>query len=144
MSVAVAISSIANDASGGLDATQNEEIVEGTLTLSGNYGTASSHGDTINFANDAIKSSLPPRRVEVFENQGSASAGVGNAPLGYQYNYAQGTRQENGLLQVLGTPASGGATTGATEFTQGSAYSGGTPSLNGAVLRFKAWFPKFQ
>lgn len=139
MSVAVAISSIANDPSGGLDATQNEEIVEGTLTLSGNYGTASSHGDPVSFANDAIKSSSVPRRVEIFEDQGA-----GAAPLGYSFLYAHGTTQLNGVLVVLGTQASGGALVGATEFTQGSAYSGGTPSLNGAVLRFKAWFSKFQ
>lgn len=136
MSVLVGVSSIINsDPSGGTDQTQNEEIVEGTLTLSGNYGTASSHGDPVNFTNSKIKSSLPPRRVEIFENQGA-----GNAPLGLSFVYANGTTQANGVLQVLGTSAAGGALVGATEFTQGSAYSGGTPSLNGAILRFKAWF----
>lgn len=135
--IAVAVSSIANDSSGGLDATQNEEIVDGTLTLSGNYGVANGHGDIINFANDLIKSTGLPRRVEIFEDQGA-----GNAPLGYQLVYNHGSDLTNGKLVVLGTPASGGATTGATEFTQGSAYSGGTPSLNNAVLRFRAFFPK--
>lgn len=137
MSVAVAISSIANDSSGGLDATQNEEIVDGTLTLSGNYGVANGHGDIVNFANDLIKSTGLPRQVEIFEDQGA-----GNAPLGYQFAYNHGTDLTNGKLVVLGTPASGGATTGATEFTQGSAYGGGTPSLSAAVLRFRAYFPK--
>lgn len=137
MSVAVAVSSIvAADPSGGLDITNNEEIVEGTLTLSNNYGGASTHGDTVDFSG-VVQSSLPPRRVEIFENQGA-----GNAPLGYGFVYANGTTQANGVLTVLGTPATGAATTGATEFTQGSAYSGGTPSLAAAVLRFKAWFPR--
>jgi len=140
MSVAVAVASIVStDPSGGLDATQGEEIVEGTLTLSGNYGSSGSHGDTINFALPQVESQLPPRRVEIFENQGA-----GTAPLGYTYIYNNGTTQANGVLTILGTPASGGAEVGATEFTQGAAYSAGSPSLSGAVLRFKAWFSKFQ
>lgn len=146
MSIAVAVSSIVTaDPSNGTDITQNEVIVEGTLTLSANYGGASTHGDTVNFATATspagttpIQSSLAPRRVEVFENQGA-----GNAPLGYTYIYNNGTDQTNGVLTILGTPAVGAATTGATEFTQGAAYSGGTPSLLAAVLRFKAWFPRF-
>lgn len=145
MSVAVAVTSIVGaDPSQGTDKTLNQVLVEGTLTLTGNYGSGASHGDAINFANatggDLIKSEYPPRRVEIFENQQSASAGVGNAPLGYTYIYCQGTTQNNGLLQVLGAGA-GGATTGDPEFTQGAAYSAGSPSLNNAVLRFRAWFP---
>lgn len=142
MAVAVAISSISNDPSGGLDNTQNEVIVDGTLTLSGNYGGASTHGDTVNFTGaagwDQVKSTLVPRRVEIFEDQGA-----GNAPLGYGFLYFHGTTQANGVLVVLGTAASGGAEVGATEFTEAAAYSDGSPSLDAAVLRFRAWFPLF-
>lgn len=140
MAVAVAISSIVTtDPSQGLDKTMNEQIVDGTLTLTGNYGTGSSHGDTINFGTfDQIKSQQPPRLVEIFE-----APTAGTAPLGYQYIYAQGTTQANGKLVILGTAASGSATTGSPEYTEGTAYSSGSPSLSGAVLRFRAWFPLF-
>lgn len=124
--------------SGGSDATLNEQIVEGTLTLSANYGTGSSHGDAMDLGANIVKSQQVPRRVEIFEEPAA-----GSAPLGYTYIYAAGTTIHNGQLVVLGTPATGAATTGLTEFTQGSAYSGGTPSLAAAVLRFRAWFDKF-
>lgn len=137
MSVAVAISSIANDASGGLDATQNEEIVDGTLTLTGSYGTSTSHGDLVNFANDLIKSTGLPRKVDIWEDQGA-----GQAPLGFGYLYFHGTDLTNGKLVILGTQGSGTATTGAPELTENEAYASTTPSLSGAVLRFRAYFPK--
>ena len=138
MAVAVAITSIvAADPSAGLDSTRTRGIIEGTLTLSGNYGGASSHGDTMNLAVQQYMSDYPPVWVDIREDVGS-----GNAPLGYSYRYASGTTAANGVLQVLGTQASGGATKGLTEFTQNAAYSTGTPSLDGAVLRFKAYFAK--
>jgi hypothetical protein len=134
--IAVQITSIvADDPSGGLDRTRTRMIVEGTLTLSGNYGTGSSHGDTVNFAQfDQIKSGQPPVWVEVHENQGA-----GSAALGYTYIYQNGATQGNGVLTILGGAAASGQ--GGAEITQGSAYSGFTPSLNGAVLRFRAAFP---
>lgn len=139
MAVAVAIqSAIVQDPSQGIDKTQNKLKVRGTFTLSGNYGGASSHGDTVVFANDLIKSDYPPDYVRVWEDQGA-----GNAPLGYTFLYNRGTTPANGVLVVLGTSAAGGATTGTTEFTEAGAYSGGTPSLNGAVLQFEASFALF-
>lgn len=136
--ITVAINSIvATDPSGGLDDTKNQILVEGTLTLTANYGGAASHGDTVNFAQfDQIKSGQIPRRVEVFEDQAA-----GTAPLGYNYIFNHGTTQANGVLAILGTGAASGQ--GGTEITQGSAYSSFTPSLNNAVLRFRAWFPSF-
>lgn len=59
MAVTVAIESIVNnDPSGGLDATQNEIIVDGTLTLTGNYGDLSpANGDILDLTGfDLIKS----------------------------------------------------------------------------------------
>ena len=135
MAVAVAVGSIvANDPAAGLDRTRASYIVEGTLTLSGNYGTGSSHGDTVDFASDKVKSNQPPKWVDIREDQGA-----GNAPLGFKYTYNSGTTQSNGVLTITGTGASSGQ--GGTEITEGSAYSGFTPSLNGAVLRFRAEFP---
>lgn len=135
MAVAVAFTSIvASDPANGLDATRSRIIVEGTLTLTANYGTNSSHGDTVNFSGVA-NSDLPPAWVDIREDQGA-----GNAPLGFRYIYNSGTTQANGVLTIVGSGASSGQ--GGTEITEGGAYSGTTPSLNNAVLRFRAAFPK--
>lgn len=124
------------------DTTLNEIIVDGTFTLSGNYGSASSHGDPVSFAisSSFAFGSYAPNRVEVFEEPV-----VGTAALGYQYVYqfgptAASPTQAGGALCILGTGAASGQ--GGTEITQGSAYSGFTPSLNGAVLSFRVWFAR--
>lgn len=136
MSAALAIASInLQDPGAGIDFTQSEEIIDGTITLSGNYGASSTHGDTLNFSGFA-QSSLIPNRVEIYE-----SIAAGTAPLGYNYTFSPGTTQANGVLTITGGAASSGQ--GGTELTNGSAYSSFTPSLNGAVLRFRAWFPRF-
>lgn len=137
MAVAVAVTSVsAADPAAGRDSTQASLIIRGTLTLSANYGGVSSHGDTMNLAGFCA-SDYVPKYVRIWEDQGA-----GNAPLGYSFLYAHGTTQANGVLVVLGTSAAGGATTGTTEFTQGNAYSTGSPSLDAAVLRFEACFAK--
>lgn len=140
MAVAVAIiSSAATDPSGGVDHTRTRVVVEGTLTLTGNYGTATSHGDIVNFNNlSQVKTGSLPTWVEIQENQASASPGTANPPLGFKYSYVQGTNLSNGLLQITGGAVAGA---GGGEIAQGGAYSATTPSLNNAVLRYKAWFP---
>lgn len=132
MSVAVAISSIvATDPSQGLDKTQNEQIVEGTLTLSGNYGGGATHGDTINFGQFAnINSGQPPRKVDIFQ-----VPTAGNAPVHYAFLYGQGTTQGNGVLIVVDT------TTG-LEITEGAAYPAALTAAT-ANVRFRAFFPLF-
>ena len=137
MAVAVAIGSIVTtDPAAGLDATRSRLIVEGTLTLSSTYGDVGGHGDVVNFESAQVGSSLPPAWVEIREDQGA-----GNAPLGYVFVYATGTNQSNGKLMVL-NQATAAAKTGMVEFTQGDAYSTGTPTLDAAVLRFRAAFVK--
>ena len=134
MAVAVAITSIVNaDPSGGRDSTRTRTIVEGTLTLSGSYGGAATHGDTVNFV--GVQSDYPPVWVDIRED-----VGAGNAPLGYKYDYNRGTTAANGVLTITGSGAGSGQ--GGTEITEAAAYSGFTPSLNGAVLRFRAMFAK--
>ena len=123
------------------DKTQGAIIVYGTATLSGNYGTASSHGDPFDFTTIAPPFSWgdqAPSRVEVYEQP---AAGV--AALGYRLVYCPGPTlaaptQAGGVLCILGTGASSGQ--GGTELTEGSAYSGFTPSLNGIILGWRAWF----
>lgn len=125
MAITVAIS--------GVDATQIKLVMYGTLTLSGNYGTASSHGDTINFASDSIKSQQPPTFVDIYE-----APAAGASASGYWYNYSAGSGPNNGSLQIFGAGASAGAAS--QEYTQGSAYSGVGV---GGVLNFRAEFPSF-
>lgn len=125
------------------DTTQKEIIVDGTITLTGNYGGAASHGDALSFASLASEFSIggqAPTRVEIFERP---VAGV--APTGYMYTYCPGPTlaaptQAGGVLGILGTGAASGQ--GGTELTQGSAYSSFTPSLNNIVLGFRAWFSR--
>lgn len=174
MSVAVAYSGMAGAygapyqaaASGNLangsqvsDTTDKQTIVEGTLTFSGNYGTASSHGDPVDFTlnNLVPPGSLPqgtdigsyaPTRVEIYE-----APQAGTAPTFYSFVYCPGPTiagptatstagctQAGGVVSIAGTGAASGQ--GGTELTEGSAYSGFTPSLNGLVVRFRAWFAR--
>lgn len=138
MSVAVTIASPnLQDTSDGLDQTLNEWVIEGALTLTGNYGGAATHGDTISWSGlDLVKATLPPRRMEIFESQAA-----GTAPLGYSYTYSPGTTRDAGVLTITGGAASSGQ--GGTEITEGSAYSTFTPSLNNAVLRYRAFFSRY-
>lgn len=141
------------------DITDKQTLVEGTLTFSGNYGTASSHGDIVDFtlANVTPTGALPqgtnignypPSRVEIYE-----APQFGTAATGYVFVYAPGPTiagptsasvtgctPAGGGVCILGTGAASGQ--GGTELTEGSAYSSFTPSLNGVTVRFKAWFPR--
>ena len=133
MSVAVTINSVVNlDPSGGLDNTQNELIVDGALTLSGNYGNLSpANGDTIDFTGfDLIKSQQPPRKVDIFQ---LPDAGI--APVPYTFLYGQGDGQDDGVLIVIHT------TTG-LPITDAAAYPAALTAA-GANIRFRAWFPSF-
>lgn len=130
------------------DITGKETIVDGTFTLTANYGTGTSHGDIADFTSVAPPTatnigSYAPTRVEVYE-----APQAGAAALGFQFVYcpgpnittADGCTQAGGVLQILGGAA--GAGQGLQEITEGSAYSSYTPSLNNAVIRFRAWFSR--
>lgn len=131
MSVAVTINSIVPaDPGGGIDFTQRQLIVEGSLTLSGNYGNRSpANGDTLSFAGfDFIKSQQPPLKVEIFQLPTSP-----NAPVHYAFLYGQGTTQANGVLIVIDT------TTG-LPLTDAAAYPAALTAAT-AGIRFRAHFP---
>lgn len=128
MAVAVTITNI--------DSTQNQAIVTGTIVLTGNYGGASTHGDTLSFAgvtNMAVPYQSLPTFVEIYEFPPAGTSGSG-----YQYGFAVGTTQANGVLQVFGTASAGTAITAPPEYTEAAAYSA---SLLAAVIRFIAYFP---
>jgi len=132
MAVTVTIGSIIpHDPAAGIDKTQSALIIEGSLTLSGNYGGASpAHGDAIDFHDARVTSSSIPRRVEIF-----LYPAVGTIPAPYSFLYSYGTTQANGELVVISS------TTG-LEITQGAAYPAALTAA-GAGIRFKAWFPLF-
>ena len=123
MSVAVAVNP--NAVPNSIDATKQEFVVDGTLTLSGSYTTG---GDPMSLAGLVPSNSLP-NRVEVYQ-----APAVGNAPLAFNFLYAFGTTQANGGLQVL-TWATGSQ-------VAGSGYDGALTAAT-ANIRFRAWFTKF-
>ena len=111
-----------------IDATQNEFILEGTIALTGNYGGASTHGDTLDLSTAGVASSQLPSWVEFFEQSPS-----GALPSANIYLYMPGTTQANGVLNVR--------TALGTEYTEASAY--GTPpfAITGFKLFMRAGFP---
>ena len=113
------------------DVTEREQIYQGTLTLSGNYGGAATHGDTLSFANIfGLLSTKIPLKVEIYEQPPA-----GTAPSFFNAVFCPGTTIANGVVSV--------ATAYGTEYTQGNAYSGVAP-LAAAVWKFRAWFPQGQ
>lgn len=110
------------------DISGREIVLDGTVALTGNYGGASTHGDTLDLTQfgDLLKSSQLPTKVEVFEDPAS-----GTAPTFYQFVFCPGTTQANGVLSIGSN---------LTEYTQASAYSAG---LLAAALRIRAWFPAY-
>jgi hypothetical protein len=122
------------------DMTNMSIIVDGTITLSGSYTAG---GDPLSFVSSTAGlpfaiGNLAPSNVEIWE-QGV----LGTATPGYTYNYVWGPTLANptpqgGGLQIFGAGASSGA--GSTPVS--GAYSSMSPSLNGTVLRFRAWFSR--
>jgi hypothetical protein len=107
------------------DTTEQTQIVRGTLSLSGNYGGGSTHGDTLSFAGVyGIQSNAVPVRVLVFQQPAS-----GTAPGNCTGVYCPGTTMNNGVVSFANA---------GTELTQGSAYSGAAST---AVWVFEAVFP---
>ena len=125
MAVAVSVDKT-NPAEG--ETNSQVQAVRGSFVLSGNYGGASTHGDTVNFSTVyGIQSRSRPIKVEVFE-----APNAGTLPTGYIFTYCPGSNATNGVLNIM--------TAIGTELTQASAYAAG---LTGAAIRFEALFPVF-
>jgi hypothetical protein len=109
------------------DNTQSTQIVRIPLTLSGNYGGSTTHGDTVDFGSVyGIQSSSVPIRVFVYQQPAS-----GTAPLIATGTYCPGTTRDNGVISFFN---------GTTELTGGSAYTGAAAS---AVWFVEAIFQTF-
>ena len=109
-----------------IDVSQNQFVVDLNITLTGNYGTGASNGDTLALGGLGIPSTLPPILVEIYE-----APAAGTVPNGYIFNYNPGTTINNGVMTLMNNLA---------QYTPGSAYSG---ALLTAVLRARAYFTKF-
>ena len=111
-----------------LDATQQGVIVEGTLTLSGNYPTG---GDTVNFLSNAQIPSESSPRVPVQLTEQPAS---GSTPSGFFFWLIQGTTAANWLLFI--------ATASGQPVTQlGAGAYPAALTAAGFTLAFRAFFP---
>ncbi len=110
------------------DVTGRQIIADGTLVLTGTYGGAATHGDTLNLQqlSDTLKSSQLPTKVEVWEDPPA-----GTAPSFAQFVFCPGTLQTNGVLSI--------ALIG-VELVEAAAYPA---SLLAAVLRVRVWAPSY-
>lgn len=130
---------------GPFDRTNNGWIVDCLLTLSGNYGGAATHGDTINFA-AATGIGIGPlgdNAPTMWEFHELVAAGT--ALPGFEYEYCPGPSLaaptlNAGVLNIRGAGAGSGQ--GGTEITEGGAYAGTTPSLNNQVIKARFWFSR--
>ena len=90
---------------------QNTQIARFPITLSGNYGGSTTHGDTIDFGKIyGIQSGSLPIRVFVYQQPAS-----GTAPLVCSGTFCPGSTNHNGVISFFN---------GTTELTGGSAYTG--------------------
>jgi hypothetical protein len=110
-----------------VDATQQFFQIYFTITLTGTYGGAASHGDTLDLS--PILQAAPSGKVAFVVIDEAPAAG--NAPTGYLFTYCPGTTVNNGVLSIFNN---------LTEYTQASAYSAG---LLAAVIRGVATVSKF-
>ena len=75
--------------------------VFGTFTLSGNYGTSSSNGDTLNLSNLFYQGLQGPSNQVPIEVRISEAPAAGTAASGYLPGFAPGTTQANGVLTLI-------------------------------------------
>lgn len=96
-----------------LDATQQFFKAYGTITLSGNYGGASTNGDTL----DLSPLNIPGTAVvSVFVWEAPPA---GTAPTGYFFTFCPGTTINNGVLYIS---QCAGSAAPASQITEGNAY----------------------
>ncbi len=126
--VAALGSALLADPLNGQDSTQGSLWAEGTITLSGVYGGASTHGDTLDLTTLKVSSDYAPKAVQIYQEPTS-----GTAPVIYCFLYGRGTTQANGVLIV--TDFAG------AEITAAAAYPAALTAAT-ANIRFRAEFAK--
>jgi len=115
-----------------VDSTQNQFLVYGKLTLSGNYTT---HGDTVNLSTfDQIKSNSPANFMIASEDPAA-----GASASGFVMVLNPGTTLANNNLQVF---ENGGGTSPIAAGPLAELPAGAYPAgLTGAVIKFVAHIP---
>jgi hypothetical protein len=109
-----------------VDKTQNSIIVDGTITLAGDYVT---NGVTLDLSKLGIPSNQKPLRVQAW-----STVNQGAAVLQDFYTYVPGTNQTDGVLQIAVANAEMAA----------AAFAATSPcNAAGYVLNFRAEFPAF-
>lgn len=122
-------SMIPADPGSGLDSQRDSLWVEGNLVLSGDYGGADTHGDTLDLTGFAA-SDYSPKNVWIYQEP---TAGV--APVIYCFLYGRGTTPANGVLIV--TDFAG------AEITEGDPYPAALTNTDVPPnIRFIARFAK--
>ena len=114
----------------GIDHTMKGFIAIGTITLTGNYGTAASHGDVLDLSALGVPASNTTVPVVQIWEMPTVTAGVAAVSTLYRFIYAAATTQALGMLQIMGAAA---------EYTAGAAYGANVPN----TLIFQAYFPAF-
>jgi hypothetical protein len=109
------------------DVTSSTQVARFPITLSGNYGGAATHGDTLDFGKVyGIQSQSVPIRVFVYQQPAS-----GTAPGNCTATFCPGTTIHNGVISFANA---------GTELTQGAAYAGAASTATWVV---EAVFPAF-
>lgn len=122
--------------SGQFDTTKNQIVIDCQLTLTGSYGTGSSHGDPVDFTSVA-----PPIGASLYDDAPTfwviqELVQSGSLATGYAFNYCPGPTlakptQKGGVLQAL---------LAGVEYTEGLAYATVLPA--GTVLLARFWFAR--
>ncbi len=115
-----------------VDHTKNKIIVDGTITLTGNYGTSGGalpHGDLLDLSHLGIESN------RIGEVHAYSTVTQGSAPQYDYYHYNPGTDPSNGVLQII---------VGGAEMAPAAAYASTAPTnAAGYTLWFRAEFLPF-
>lgn len=104
------------------------QIMTGTLTFSGNYGSATSHGEIFDLSALAYQKlglQVSPGIIPLCEFFETVLAGT--LPSGYNFLYCPGTTLQTCQLAVMN---------GTTEYTEGSAYNAALLATSVSFLIF--------
>lgn len=94
---------------------QGAQIMTGTLTFTGNYGTSTSHGEVFDLSQLAYQKlglQVSPGVIPLCEFFETVPAGT--LPSGYNFLYCPGTTIQTCQIAILN---------GLSEYTEGSAYN---------------------
>lgn len=122
MAIAVALNK--NQLPNPTDLTQQQFIIDATLTLTGGYTT---NGDPLSLAGLGIPSNQLPTKVEIWEDTPTPGP-----QSGWRFTYLPGTNLDNGAMEMFN------GTTQATTNTYATLIT-----VSNFSLKLRGWFPAF-